>query len=69
MKTFEIVLTKSYIVKIKTENKELAKEYTTLFTSDIADIATKKDKEKYNFVIENIECKINEVYEVIQNEK
>jgi len=30
MKTFDVILTKSYIVKIKAENKNSAKEFSTL---------------------------------------
>lgn len=66
MKEFEIVLTKSYIVNIKAENEFTARELSEFFTSDITDISTEKDRLNFNFKIENIECKLNETYEVIE---
>ncbi|HUS49627.1 MAG TPA: hypothetical protein VMZ91_05650 [Candidatus Paceibacterota bacterium] len=64
MKTFEIVLTKSYIVRIKAEDKDKAKEYSEFFTGDIQDISSIDDRKKFKFEIEGIECKINEAFEV-----
>jgi hypothetical protein len=66
MKTFEVVLTKSYVVTIKAENKGLAKEYSELFTGDIHDIASAKEKRDLNFKIEDIDCKINEGVDVVE---
>jgi len=66
MKTYEVVLTKSYIVKIRAENKNSAKEFLTFFTSDITNIADEEDMKKYNFVIENISCKTNEIFEIVE---
>jgi len=40
MKTFEVLLTKSYLVKIKAEDEHKAKEFAELFTGDIIDIST-----------------------------
>ncbi len=64
MKTFEVVLTKSYVVRIKAENEKKAKEYSELFTGDIQDISSIDYRKKFNFEIENIGCKINEAFEV-----
>ncbi|MEK6646208.1 MAG: hypothetical protein AABY84_06015 [Candidatus Firestonebacteria bacterium] len=64
MKTYEVVLTKSYIVKIKANNKRNAKEYSTFFTGDIQDISKTEDRQKLNFEIEDIDCKVNETFEV-----
>ena len=64
MKTFEVVLTKSYIVRIKTENEKKAKEYSELFTGDIQDISSIDYRKKFNFEIEDIDCKLNESFEV-----
>jgi len=64
MKTFEVVLTKSYIVRIKAEDKNKAKVYSELFTGDIQDISSIDYRRKFNFEIEDIDCKINEVFEV-----
>ena len=64
MKTFDVVLTKSYIIKIKAENEEKARRYSELFTGDIKDISTEKDRKKFLFEIEDIDCKVNETFEV-----
>jgi hypothetical protein len=66
MKTFEVVLTKSFLVKILAENEISAKEYSEFFTSDIFDISTNEDRKKYNFEINDIECKFNPSYEVTE---
>ena len=64
MKTFEVVLTKSYIVKIKTEDGIKAKEYSEYFTNNIQNISTIEDEKQYKFKIENIDCKVNEALDV-----
>ena len=51
MKTFDVVLTKSYIIKIKAENEEKARRYSELFTGDIKDISTEKDRKLFLFEI------------------
>jgi acetolactate synthase small subunit len=63
VKTFEVVLTKSYIIKIKAEDKEKAKEYAELFTGDINDISTENYRKKLSFKIEHIDCKVNQAFE------
>ena len=64
MKTFDIILTKSYKVRIKAKNKFYAKEYLQYFTSNIQDLSTNIEKQKFNFEIENIDCKMNEIFEI-----
>ncbi len=64
MKTFEVVLTKSYIVKIKAENADFARDFSQLYTSNITDLSTKQDRENQKFKIEDIDCKINDVFEI-----
>ena len=46
MKTFEVVLTKSYIIKIKAENENFAKEFSQIYTSDILDLSIGKDRKR-----------------------
>lgn len=60
MKTFELILTKSYIVKITADDERKAKEYAEFFTNDIQNISTLEEENQYKFKIENIECKVNE---------
>jgi hypothetical protein len=57
MKTFEVLLSKSYIVKIKTENAFSAKEFSQVFTSDVKDLSTKEERENHKFRIKEIDCK------------
>lgn len=64
MKTFEVILTKSYIVKIQAENELKAMEFSEFFTNDIQNISTNLDEIKHNFKMENIDCKVNEAIEV-----
>ncbi len=64
MKTFEVVLTKSYTVKIQAKNRESAKEFSLFYTGDIKDISTSEERKFHNFEIEEIDAKINEVFEI-----
>ena len=63
MKTFEVVLTKSYLVRIKAKNKQKPKEYAELFPGDISDISTESHRKELSFKIEDIDCKMNEAFE------
>ncbi len=63
MKTFEIVLTKSYVVRVTAENQTDASQLAELFTGDVQDISTENDRKNLNFTIQDIECKANEVME------
>lgn len=63
MEIYEVLLTKSYVVKVKADNLSDAKHFTEFFTGDIIDISSKEDKEKYNFSIEKIECTANEAFD------
>ncbi|MCX7997414.1 MAG: hypothetical protein N3A69_00495 [Leptospiraceae bacterium] len=64
MQEYEVYLTKTYVIKIQAESREKARTYCELFTGDIQDISTNSDRESYKFQIENIECQINEAFEV-----
>ncbi|GAB4201436.1 MAG: hypothetical protein Fur0023_05900 [Bacteroidia bacterium] len=64
MNTFEVVLIKTYVIRIKSEDKGKAKEYSELFTGDICDISSIDDRKKFKFEIEEIDCKINESVDV-----
>jgi hypothetical protein len=63
MKTFEIILTKSYIVSIKAEDKNKAKQFAEMFTGDIQDVSSIDDRKKFMFEIEDIDCTVNEAFE------
>ncbi len=62
MKTFEVFLTKSYVIKIEAENINKAKDLSELFTGNIQDISTPEDRKRFKFEIKNIDCKVNEAF-------
>ena len=64
MKTYKVVLTKSYLVRVKEDSKDNAKKYAEFFTGDIQDISTTEFKNQFNFEIESIECTFNEAFDV-----
>lgn len=63
MKSFQVSLTKSYLVNINAGNEEDAKRFVEFYTGDIFDISDKKDREEYEFSIEEIKCVMNEAVE------
>ena len=63
MKTYRVVLTKSYVVAVNAETKEKAKRFAEFYTGDIRDISTDEDRGKFNFSIEDIDCGMNESLE------
>lgn len=63
MKTYQVVLTKSYAVAIKAETKEKAKRFAELYTGNIQNISTERERKRSNFLIEEIDCKMNESLE------
>lgn len=69
MKTFEVELTKTYKVTIRTDNEDNARVLSEFFTSDITNLSAKSDEEKYNFQIKEIECVMNESNQVIELEQ
>ena len=64
MKTYQVVLSKSYIITIKAQSDEQAKRMSEFYTSDIKDLSTNKDRLERGFSIEEIESGINEALEV-----
>lgn len=63
MKTYQVVLTKSYVVTVNAETEEKAKRFTEFYTGDIQDISAKEDRKKLNFSIEEIDSRMNESLE------
>jgi len=63
MKTYQVVLSKSYIVTIKAQSDEQAKRMSEFYTSDIKDLSTSKDRLERGFSIEEIENGVNEALE------
>lgn len=63
MKTYQVVLTKSYVVTVNAETKEKAKRFAEFYTGDIKDISTDEDRKKSIFSIEEIDSRMNESLE------
>lgn len=63
MKTYEVVLTKSYVVTVKAETKEKARRFTEFYTGDIQPLLTLEDAKRKKFSFEDIECTINEAFD------
>lgn len=60
MKTFEIALTRHYLVTIEAENAESAARYSEFFLGDCPDLSTIKDQLDRKFSIIDIELAYNE---------
>lgn len=63
MKTYQVVLTKSYLITVSAKTKEQARRVCEFYTNDIQDISTTENREKEKFLIKNIECKMNETFD------
>jgi len=63
MKSFQVTLTKSYLVNINAENEIDAKRFAEFFTGDVQDISDENNRNEYKFSVEKIECAINEAFE------
>ena len=64
MKKYKVLLTRDYIVEIKANSEDEAKECTEFFVSGGLDASTKIDQQKYNFEIERIKAITNNAFEV-----
>jgi len=63
MKTYQVVLTKSYVITVYANTYEQARRVCEFYTSDIQDISSEEDRKLENFIIEDIECSINETFD------
>ena len=63
MKTYQVVLAKSYVVTVNAKTEEKAKRFAEFYTGDIQDISTDENRKKLNFSIEEIDSRINESLE------
>ncbi len=63
MKTYQVVLTKSYLVTVSAKTEEQARRVCEFYTNDIQNISTVENREKEKFLIENIECTVNETFD------
>lgn len=67
MKTYKVALTRTYLVSIRAETKEMAKSFSEFYLGDCADLSTKKEQLERNFLIKNIELVYNEANEIMCN--
>ena len=64
MKTYQVILTKSYAVTVKANTEQQARHVVEFHTGDVKDISSIQDRKKYKFSIERINCRTNEGFEV-----
>lgn len=63
MKNFKIILTRSYVLNVSSNNIESAKEVAEFFIGDPKDESNKDQQKKYLFKINDVEMVSNEAYE------
>lgn len=68
MKNFQVSLVKSYTVNIAAEDKEEAKRLAEFYTSNIEDLSTESERQSRKFLIQEIECRMNEAVDCIELE-
>jgi hypothetical protein len=64
MATFQVFLTRDYIVDIEAKNRREAAECTEFFVSGGLDASTEKEQEHWNFKILQIRPTVNEAFEI-----
>lgn len=64
MKTFIIALTRIYLVTIKAEKKDRARQFSEYYLGDFPDLSDEKEQREKNFSIENIEMVYNVAHEI-----
>lgn len=60
MNTYQVSLEKSYLVTVKANSKQQARDVVEFYTGNIADISTLQDRKNDKFSIEGLECVVNE---------
>lgn len=60
MKTYQVILTKTYVVTVKATTKQQARYTAEFYTGDVKDISSIQDRKKYKFAIGEIDCRMNE---------
>lgn len=67
MKSYEVLLSRSYVVTIQARNEEEALRHCEFYIGGEKDISTPKEKEMDQFEIGKIEMMINDAFEVNEN--
>ena len=63
MKTYEVLLSRSYIVTIHANNEGNARRFSELFLSKCTDLSELTDQKEQKFKIDDIEMTINDAFE------
>lgn len=63
MKIYQVILAKSFVVTVKADNAQKAERVAEFYTDNIKDISAHEDRKKFHFLIEKIECTMNESLE------
>ena len=64
MKKYEVLLTRSYIVTIYSEDEEQACRFVEFYLGDCPDLSEQKDRKEKKFYIDDIEMTYNEAFEL-----
>ncbi|MFA4923620.1 MAG: hypothetical protein WC557_05455 [Ignavibacteriaceae bacterium] len=64
MKTYEVLLSRSYVVTIQARNEEEASRQCEFYIGEERDLSTEAEKEIEQFEIQKIEMRINDASEV-----
>ena len=63
MKTFRVGLHRLYNITIQTEDEKKAKDLVEYFIGSAKDSSTENEKNKYGFIIDEIEMVTNDAFE------
>jgi hypothetical protein len=63
MKKYEVLLSRSYIVKIHANNEENARRFSELYLSVCTDLSEPHDQKENRFKIDEVEMTINNAFE------
>jgi len=66
MKTYKVVLARTYIVSINAENEEQAKSFSEFYLGDCPDLSTRSDRLEKNFSFDDIELVLNDATEILE---
>lgn len=66
MKKYKVLLSRSYIVKIKAKNKNEAIRFSEFYIGGEKDISNEKERKENHFQIEDIEMTVNDVFDAEQ---
>lgn len=69
MKTFDVILTRAYKVKIEAENEMDARELVEFFVGIPDDKSNKRERSQYKFIIRDIDMTLNEAFEAEEVEE